>query len=1288
MDQRGFRPSSARPQYRNAYSNYGNHDNKEEENELIRRLALLGDREYGVEEEEEEEVEEEEEDEENEQRESSDNNSKTNGSRVFLTQSKDELSSRRKPLQRNPQLARIRTRKLDRESRPGWSDVSTRDVAPTPDMYVTDVNQTHDAIRARDMRAAFNEGQSSADWLNTHSVDTFKLTLKDLLAKGVIRNPTNAVVSKGQHLQFEASLVNEFEYKLYEAIEMYHNRIKWLLQGSRKVFGMVKGNKVAVMVDTSDANCGFGRLDHFRRCLTELIDDQLHSKEMLYFQSFATNVTSSWDSPRFTNIRVLNEARGWVNSLVGGGGCNLMLALKAIARVPDVDSIVLVLGSCPDQSSEVMIDYVQQLLVGKNVSINTVAYDCNNHLTNMTLRRLAEVTGGRYHVYASSSVEQIYTGTDITLLLREIKVAQDVINKIQEMRQGMVGDALVSILNEISLEVQKLPQSRFLPRPPNHTGALTIQEQPFHPKSSEDWLKQNGLKAKKLSLYQIMAPNAFAPIEEFIPVIRKSVRSTLHEKAMTQFEWHDGSIRNVHVDPAQLFDYQKQLGAIVKLYEKRVDWLSRDSRRLFGTITEKRIVMMVDLSASNINYLVHIQHSLRILLEQQLSNKQSFNIIGFGSEAHCWKPCLQEPTEKNLQSAWKWILGLECGGSRNFMAALRLSMETEEDHKKMAVVEGIYLFTSGIPDQLPDVICSYVEEASVGQVTKIHTILFNVDDYDSNGAIPGRYANITQTAECLRNLAHVSGGRFHWFRETGIIESDDIKAILAEMDRAVNYSQKCAMLLDTVKKRMPRTKQNGDSSSGNESKMLPKRPTSGKKALPAAPRHTELSRARMGQDSQEHEETVKAIGWRPISANKNLIPTAPQPPVMSKKSTKETTAKKTTTSVKNKRNKEVFYTEFRNEVGVLLNPEQKKKRKFKPINHPIIPDKEEQITTKSWLKKYGLSKLRLDLNKLVTGPDCGHTQKHISTLRKNVSAKYCTIFPSVNIKGTVKHLQLRAHELKEYEDQVAVVLRRYVMRMQWLLGSSRRVFGSVIEKKVVILVDTSGSMVYHMDELKRELIALIWEQLKKENISFNIIRFSADVEPWRPRVVEPTNENCHDAVRWLSTFVAGGNTCTLEALSYAFEDPHMTAVYMLTDGKPDCSTSRVLQSVASLNTERQVKINSISFNCEDDTANVFLKQLAAMSRGRYHRCYGQMDGDMFTHKLLSEGSQDAQFPQLPCFEGDDLRLLGAEINLARQFLSQSRTFRDLFATTPSPHENGKKLESSLSKLQPVSSASS
>jgi hypothetical protein len=94
--------------------------------------------------------------------------------------------------------------------------------------------------------------------------------------------------------------------------------------------------------------------------------------------------------------------------------------------------------------------------------------------------------------------------------------------------------------------------------------------------------------AKGLDLYQVLAPNAYSYLEEFIPVIRKTVQSQVHSRAMAQFQWHDGTVKNVHVDMSLLFEYQKQLGAVVKIYEKRIDWLSCASRRLFGSVTENK----------------------------------------------------------------------------------------------------------------------------------------------------------------------------------------------------------------------------------------------------------------------------------------------------------------------------------------------------------------------------------------------------------------------------------------------------------------------------------------------------------------------------------------------------------------------------------------------------------------------------------------------------------------------------------------------------------------------------
>ena len=49
----------------------------------------------------------------------------------------------------------------------------------------------------------------------------------------------------------------------------------------------------------------------------------------------------------------------------------------------------------------------------------------------------------------------------------------------------------------------------------------------------------------------------------------------------------------------------------------------------------------------------------------------------------------------------------------------------------------------------------------------------------------------------------------------------------------------------------------------------------------------------------------------------------------------------------------------------------------------------------------------------------------------------------------------------------------------YVLGS-RLVFGTVIHKNCVIVVDTSGSMGPSMEIMKKALVALIWEQISSQ----------------------------------------------------------------------------------------------------------------------------------------------------------------------------------------------------------------
>ena len=127
--------------------------------------------------------------------------------------------------------------------------------------------------------------------------------------------------------------------------------------------------------------------------------------------------------------------------------------------------------------------------------------------------------------------------------------------------------------------------------------------------------------------------------------------------------------------------------------------------------------------------------------------------------------------------------------------------------------------------------------------------------------------------------------------------------------------------------------------------------------------------------------------------------------------------------------------------------------------------------------------------------------------------------------GTVRHLQLRPGELKEYQEQCEKVLKRYVKRLQWLLSGSRRLFGTFTHEKIAILIDTSGSMDQYMSELKKEVASVIWEQFYKYEVMFNLIRFSDRCEKWREEIIESNEQNCHQAIAWLANLAAHGNTC-------------------------------------------------------------------------------------------------------------------------------------------------------------------
>ncbi|CAB4002902.1 Hypothetical predicted protein, partial [Paramuricea clavata] len=183
-------------------------------------------------------------------------------SRVEIKQSSEE----KRPIRAKLRVSSSRESRVNHDK--PWENMSLAGALPPLATTVTSINQSHELESTRNVEAAEASGnQTSSDWLVRHSLESEGLTIDHLMKQGILIRPPAGYPDTTPHLKFEAKVIKQFEFKLARLVEECQKRIDWLMEGSRKIFGLLKGQRVAILIDTSDANCGYGRLDLLQQSL-------------------------------------------------------------------------------------------------------------------------------------------------------------------------------------------------------------------------------------------------------------------------------------------------------------------------------------------------------------------------------------------------------------------------------------------------------------------------------------------------------------------------------------------------------------------------------------------------------------------------------------------------------------------------------------------------------------------------------------------------------------------------------------------------------------------------------------------------------------------------------------------------------------------------------------------------------------------------------------------------------------------------------------------------------------
>ncbi|MDG2221438.1 MAG: VWA domain-containing protein [Rubripirellula sp.] len=164
-------------------------------------------------------------------------------------------------------------------------------------------------------------------------------------------------------------------------------------------------------------------------------------------------------------------------------------------------------------------------------------------------------------------------------------------------------------------------------------------------------------------------------------------------------------------------------------------------------------------------------------------------------------------------------------------------------------------------------------------------------------------------------------------------------------------------------------------------------------------------------------------------------------------------------------------------------------------------------------------------------------------------------------------------------------------------------------KRLMFIIDHSGSMKEYwggytrLARAKLELVKAIKEL--PEDTEFAIAFYESSVRMWRDTLVQATEDNKLEAIKFVQKLGYGDRTNTYAALRNSLEfDQELEAVFLLTDGRPTIgqltAPAQIVPDIIHRNRFRHLNFNTIGIAVQGST-ETFLKTLAEQTNGEFRQ---------------------------------------------------------------------------------------